>query len=419
MLTGLTRAPRALFVVVTLAISSALFFGASAPVGALRSVRGFDGSTITVAGYGIKQLLPTVETGARARFKRFNDTNELKGIKIKMTEFADSGQDPATALSIARRLVTQTGVFAVVPETTNVTPKDYLIQQRVPWFGGGFSIAYCTPKPSTEVWGFAGNGCQTPLKPTFATDLSHSPYTYISKKTGKKHPTLATISNDNDAGKAIARTRGIADTKAGFDLVSANPILPESVSDYTPYAGKLMTADHGHQPDAVDCLGVTQCLPLWQLMSAEGFKGVFWSGLYQEPLVKALKGAYAIAMYADFTSTGPGITQMRKDLNAYEPGAGDKLDFGGVMGYSSADLFIAALKKAAAKGKSGITPENVRKVASTIQWSMPGFMKSSYPKATVMTYPVCSSFNTSNGTDWSAVETWTCSSKTYPIKGNG
>jgi hypothetical protein len=306
-----------------------------------------------------------------------------------------------------------------VPEATNVTPAEYLIQQKVPWFGGGFSIAYCSPKPSTKIWGFAGNGCQTPLNPSFATDLSHSPYSYVSKKTGKTHPTLATISNDNAAGKAIARTRGIADTKAGFDLVSANPILPETVSDFTPYAAKLMTANKGKQPDAVDCLGVTQCLPLWSLMQTQGFKGIFWSGLYQEPLVKALGGAYAIANYADFTSTGPGITQMRKDLNAYQAGAGDKLDFGVVMGYSAADLFIAALQKAAAKGKSGITPENVRNAASTIQWSIPGFMKSSYPDATVMTYPVCTSFNTSNGTAWSAVESWTCSTKKYPIKGSG
>src|SRR5262245_5342069 len=120
MSTGLARAPRALLLVVTLAITSALLSGGTAPIGAQASVRGFDGSTITVGGYGIKSQLPTVEAGAQARFKRFNDTNELKGITIKMTEFADDGQDPATALSIARRLVTQTGVFAVVPEATNV-----------------------------------------------------------------------------------------------------------------------------------------------------------------------------------------------------------------------------------------------------------------------------------------------------------
>jgi ABC-type branched-subunit amino acid transport system substrate-binding protein len=416
MSTGFARAPRALLLVVTLATSSALVFGATAPVGAQGSVRGFDGSTITVAGYGVPSL-PTVEVAARARFKRFNDTNEIKGIKIEMTEFASDGQDPATALSVARRLVTQTGVFAVVPETSANTPSEYLTQQKVPFFGGGFGVAYCSPKPSTDVWGFSGNGCQTSTEPSFTTDLGHSPYTYISETLGKKHPTLATIANDNDSGKATTRTRGQAMKDAGFDVVSENPIMPTEVSDYTPYVTELMTADNGQPPDAVDCFAVTQCINVWLLMSAQGYEGIFWSGNYHEALVKPSAGAYAIAMYADFTSTGPGITQMRQDLDAFEAGAGDLLDFGDVMGYTSADLFVSVLKKAAAKGTSGITHENVQKIASTIKWSLPGFMKTSYPKATVNTYPVCSSFNLSNGTAWEPVETWSCSKKTYPVKG--
>src|SRR5215813_10504557 len=80
----------------------ALLTAATATVGsagAVGSVRGFDGSTITVAGFGIKAQLPTLETGARARFKRFNDDGEIKGVTINMTEFTDDAQDNATALS--------------------------------------------------------------------------------------------------------------------------------------------------------------------------------------------------------------------------------------------------------------------------------------------------------------------------------
>src|SRR5262245_53470086 len=65
---------------------------------------GFDGSTVTIAGYGIKQQLPGAEVGAKARVQQFNDTNEIKGVKIDFKEFADDGQSAATTLSEVRRL---------------------------------------------------------------------------------------------------------------------------------------------------------------------------------------------------------------------------------------------------------------------------------------------------------------------------
>ncbi len=107
-------------VVATMAVALAAGIGSA---GASRSaVRGFDGSTITVAGLGIKSQLGGAETGAQARIKRFNDTNEIKGVKIDYTELAEDKNDPATALSEARRLVTQTGIFAMVGEISTVSP---------------------------------------------------------------------------------------------------------------------------------------------------------------------------------------------------------------------------------------------------------------------------------------------------------
>ena len=40
-----------------------------------------------------------MEWGVRGRLKRFNDTNEIPGLKIEYTEFADDKNDPATALT--------------------------------------------------------------------------------------------------------------------------------------------------------------------------------------------------------------------------------------------------------------------------------------------------------------------------------
>jgi ABC-type branched-subunit amino acid transport system substrate-binding protein len=410
------RTSCAVLLTVLLVVSAAFVAASPSTARAQSAVRGFDGTTITVAGYGIAAQLPSAGDAAQARFKRFNDTNEIKGIKIKMTEFTDDAQDPATALSIARRLVAQSQVFAVVPELSNVTPSEYLTQQKVPWFGGGFSPEYCSPKPSTAIWGFGPAGCFTPSNPSFVTDEFHNTYTYLTKKLGKQHPTFITIGNDNLAGQNATRIYADAAKGVGFDVVAQKPVMPNTTSDYTPYAQQILTADSGKAPDVVFCTASTQCLNLWSLISADNFSGAFIHGLYTDALVKPFAGTYAIAAYADFTSTSPGLEQMRKDLNAYKTGAGDKLDIGDVMGYGSADMFITALEKVATKGKGNITPANVQKAASTLQWTLPGFMKTSYPKTTVMTYPQCNSLSLSTGTEWQPVAPWSCSTKTYGAK---
>ena len=51
-----------------------------------------------------------------------------------------------------------------------------------------------------------------------------------------------------------------------------------------------------------------------------------------------------------------------------------------------------------------------------MQWELPGFMKTSYPKTTVMSFPQCNSLSLSTGSAWDPVETWTCSRKTYSAK---
>src|SRR5262249_8727512 len=99
------RSPRVICVIVTMLAVLTAGIVTAAPGAAQGSVRGFDGKTVTVAALGKKAQLPNMEQGAKARIKRFNDTNELKGIKIDYKEYADDKLDPSTALSEARRLV--------------------------------------------------------------------------------------------------------------------------------------------------------------------------------------------------------------------------------------------------------------------------------------------------------------------------
>ena len=382
-------------------------------------MRGFDGSTITVAGFGIKAQLPKSEEGAAARFKRFNDTNEIKGIKINFEEFADDNQDTATALSVARRLVTEVGAFAIVPNMSANTPGAYLTQQKVPWFGGGFDVSYCSTKATTTLWGFGPSGCIVPEKPSFVTDTFHTVYKYVSEKTGKKHPTFLSFGNDNSSGTNAANIFEIAAQGTGFKTIGKQNNLPTTnVSDYSPYVKQIMTADNGNPPDAMFCAANVQCATgIWPLLQQNGYKGYFFHGLYADALVKITNGSYVNHPYPNFQAaagTSKGFDQMQKDIDAISPNA--KLDLGDVFGYTSADMFVTALKIIAKKGTANITPENMQKAASTMTWELPGFMKTQYPKTTVMSFPACYADSVSNGTTWDQIEPWACSTKVYSPK---
>ena len=137
---------------------------------AAKSSRGFDGTTIKVAGIGGLAQFAGAEIGAEARFKRANDTNELNGIKIQFVEMADDKQDPATGTSEIRRLVTQDQVFAIVPDLSTVNPGPYLNAQHVPYVGYAFDNSYCSPTPTTSLYGFGFNGCVVPANPPAMPD---------------------------------------------------------------------------------------------------------------------------------------------------------------------------------------------------------------------------------------------------------
>ena len=323
---GHRRGRRTVVTLVVLAVTGALTIGTVAVAGARTStaVRGFDGSTITVAGFGIKAQLPKSEEGAAARFKRFNDTNEIKGIKINFEEFADDNQDTATALSVARRLVTEVGAFAIVPNMSANTPGAYLTQQKVPWFGGGFDVSYCSTKATTTLWGFGPSGCIVPEKPSFVTDTFHTVYKYVSEKTGKKHPTFLSFGNDNSSGTNAANIFEIAAQGTGFKTIGKQNNLPTTnVSDYSPYVKQIMTADNGNPPDAMFCAANMQCATgIWPLLQQNGYKGYFFHGLYADTLVKITNGSYVNHPYPNFQAaagTSKGFDQMQKDIDAISP----------------------------------------------------------------------------------------------------
>jgi ABC-type branched-subunit amino acid transport system substrate-binding protein len=414
------RSVRTVATVVAAALATAglLALGAAGS-GAALAVRGFDGTTIKVAGLGIAAQFPGVPVGSKARIKRFNDTNEIKGIKIDYVEYADDKQDPATALSEARRLVTQDQVFAIVGDTTPFNPAEYFAQQQVPYFGWAFDSTYCSPKVTTSLWGFGYAGCIVADNPPWVGDLSRVPYEYVSKQTGKAHPTMTIVGNDSASGKNAIKFDSAASKGAGFDVVSTQNSMPQPpVPDYTPYVQAALTADNGKAPDVINCALATDCIPMYAMIKASGYKGLFLSGLYSNLLVGPMQGSGVTATFVNPQDTTPGMTQLKKDVDALEPGQSAKVDSGMIAAYASTDMFIQALKTVAKKGKSAITPANVQKAASVQKWRINGLAgPTNYPQSTGFDYPLCMTLMISDGTTWNTVVPFGCSTKKFTQAG--
>lgn len=378
-------------------------------------VRGFDGTTIKVAGMGIKARLPGSELGAMARIKRFNDTNEIPGIKIEYTEMVDDKGDPAISLTESRRLVESVGIFAIVGDVSQSNPT-YLAEQHVPYFGWAFDNTYCSPtgEPSTDIWGFGYYGCLVDDNPRVLPNNGGAFYEVVSKSSGKTNPTEAIISTDSDSGKRSVRNFEIADTGAGFKVVLADTSVPQTpVSDWTPYVQKLMTSADGGAPDAIRCGMAVECVPLWQGLQAAGYQGEYLHFLYTDFFVGPLAGTTAAINFAPFDTDNAAVNQLKADVKAVK--ADGILDTGVTTGYFSTDMLITAVKVAMANG--GISPENVQQAAATMTWGIDGLVgPTAYPASSVKPSPLCTALAKSDGTKWTTVHPLTCSDKVFEVK---
>lgn len=389
--------------------------GAVRPV---RSVRGFDGTTIKVASIGVLSQFPGDTTGVDARVKRFNDTNEIKGIKIEHVEAVDDKVDPTTALTEARRLVTQEQIFAMVGDVSPVGVGDYYNQQHVPDFGAGYNASYCSSngKIDTSIYSFGFAGCLTPPAPKNTSAQYVNMYKYVSGKTGKKQPTIALYGDDTASSKTAQDTGASAAAGAGFKVVYHGAAFQSGpVSDYTPAAQTLLTSDNGNPPGAMNCLVGASCVGAYAAIKANGYTGTSFSVLYSDILVKAMAGSAVTTYYNNLSASTPGVEQMKTDVEAVKPGA--KVDGGTVAGYTSTDMFIAALKTVAKKGTKNITPENVQKAAMKQTWELKGLAgPTKYPDSTQHTSPTCTTISVSDGTAWNIEVPYSCSNKSFPIK---
>ncbi len=387
----------------------------AAPTAAVTATDG----TIKVAGVGNASSFGDAAIGAAARFTRANEDKEVKGYTFDFAEsLADDKNDPATALTEVRRLVTQERIFALVPDVSVVTPGDYLTQQQIPWFGPGYDNTYC-PEKGTKGWGFSAYGC------LIRTDAKRLPNTIGEllktelEEDGITEPTIAMIGTDTETGKQSIANSASVYTGVGFDVVYAKgtvPPPPAVVGDFTPYAQALMTSNGGSPPDVIYSSVSVQGggLTLFNLLKEQGFEGAFVTPFYSDLLLKALEGSFVFVQFSAYESDTEGVQQMLSDIEAYEPGTEPSLTLS--AGYFSADMFVAAVKAALKQSKT-LTSASVQKAASKMTYQIKGTIgPTKYPASYQYAVSSCATLlEDVDGTAFSIAQPFKCSNKTYPI----
>jgi ABC-type branched-subunit amino acid transport system substrate-binding protein len=374
------------------------------------------GGKITVAGMGYAPTFGDAPVGAQARFQRANQDKEVKGYTFDFKEFANDGNDPATALSEARRLVTQDGVLAIVPAVSVITPSDYLTQQQIPWFGVGYDNTYCTS--GAPGFGLSAYGCLIPDNPT---KFPGTQWQLLKKQLASKgiqNPTLALLGTDTNSGKSSVASAASAATGVGFKVVYAKgafPGPPAVVSDFSPYAQSLLTSNDGKAPDVIyTSIAPTSALSLISLLKSSGYTGTFLSPFYSPLLLKSLAGAYVFVQFAGFESDAAGVKQMNEDVEAFKPGTKPSLAL--AAGYFSADMFIQAVKNSLKTSKT-LTSASVQKAAAKMTYQIKGTVGPTvYPASFKLGTQSCSTLEyDADGTSFEIVQPFYCTTKTYPV----
>jgi len=183
-----------------------------------------------------------VDVGVAARIRRANANGGIGGRTIEIARIEDDEGDPVRAEALAREMVEEDGVFAVVLASVAAGPAvtDYLAEASVPFFGWGFTAGFCEPNQ----WGFGFNGCLIGAalgNPDAKVDVSGREA--LSAYLGAP-PSVVLVTSDDDAG--IAATAVAADVWGDLLLETVRS-APDSEAPLTA----VTDAIEAQQPDAV------------------------------------------------------------------------------------------------------------------------------------------------------------------------
>jgi len=358
---------------------------------------------IVVGGVWSASTYTGADIGAKAAFRAFDAAGGLDGRKIDFIGMQDDAQSNTQDLTAAKNLIND-HVFAVVPVATSSWDAGSLLSKaNTPYFG--MSI-------NTSWWGesnaFSIIGSNPPTPETLKTETDSVAVICKAVPGGCHGKTVAIIGTNDSAAKVNLENDAAQFRRAGAKVVaqlSTIPDPPAVVSDYTPYADQLLSANAGKQPNIIQQVlppegDVSMIAELGHL----GFKGSdFNFSLYDPRAVSVAKGSDTLVTFEPWEANTPAVETMRKRVLAVDPHA--SLGQATQIGYYSAEMFIAALKKA---GPDATSQSTIKALNSGFTFGVPGGIGTTTYPQDHHAVSTCLSVVTSNGRAYKVAVPLTC-----------
>ena len=213
----------------------------------------------------------------------------LNGAKIELV-FADSKQDPTTATSEAKRLITEEGIVALTGQYTSAVTKAVAVVTEtygIPLLTAGSSPSLTTPETGLEWYFRFGPNDDTYIEDAFKylTELNES-----GKADAK---TIALVSEDTEFGANIRLSEQKLAEKYGFEVVE-DISYSASATNVSAEVLKIKTAD----PDVI-------------FMSSYSSDAILYLKTFKEQnyVPKMLLGQRGGFVQTDFLDTMAGDTE--------------------------------------------------------------------------------------------------------------
>jgi branched-chain amino acid transport system substrate-binding protein len=316
--------------------------GASAP-----AVQGISGNTIKVGGIVDALTFSGADDGFNARVTRANSSQELGKYKISYLGSTDPASSQDKTLATTQSLVERDQVYAVAPVITTgfqQASATYAAGKQVPYFGAGFTNAFCAP----NTYGMSESGCAVGGKYGFPTAIDG-----IAAALGKKVSDLKWAFVGlaiPDGQKTVDTYVKLAESEKG-KVVYAKAVIPQGGGgDLQPFVSAVMDT----KPDVVWPLAGAEVLGFTSAMKAAGYTGTMANSAFYSPglltkyasIASTLDGSLIAASTPVIESNSPFVKQMVADYKAIGKAESD-ITFGGLYAYMTADLMVSMMKKVA------------------------------------------------------------------------
>lgn len=311
-----------------------------APAPTERTTRGITDTSIKVGGIQYGVYFGDASVGVEARINQANADGGIHGRTIEFVGAKENDNDTTKDQDLARSLVEQDGVFALLPVMAGAFGAgDYVVENNIPMFGYGITPAFC----ENEV-AFGITGCVTnPSLEIGSNALGTALEDFFNGDTDKS---ISFIAEDNDAGRGgLVLLQGSVEDK-GFRVPYAEPALPappEQVGDVSPFVNELLKSDDGEAPDAIYLQATLGGTKLADGLQQAGYKGMIITPSYS-PLLLGSPGYDGVYINTQF-GMDPELAANAEMLDAvHEIKPDQEMSLALVSGYLAADMFVKALE---------------------------------------------------------------------------